>query len=142
MVRDVPTGIRIISILYYFGAGIFALGFLFLVVIGITLVANPSLISSIKSLPPYMVESSLGIYVLLMGVLVGLIGILLFCIAKELCKGKVWAKILIIIFCGIGLVTGFLSVSQGNSSGFLNLVFSFVVGGYLLFYKGARSFFS
>jgi uncharacterized membrane protein len=140
---DVPTGVKIISILYYIGAGIFALSFLVLIVVGIALMVNPTLIDSIKDLPEYVMSSSTpGTYVLLMGVLVGLIGVLLFFIARGLCRGKLWSKILVIIFCVIGIVTGFLSVSKGNSSGFLNFLFSLVVGGYLLFHKEARSFFS
>lgn len=141
--KIIPVGVKILSILYYIGAGISALTALILIIIEILLMINLSFIDISKVLPDFFIfTSNLGLGILVMGVFVAAIAVLEFFIGRGLSGRKLWAKILVIVFSVIGFVTGLISLTQGDLSGIINLVFSGVVGSYLIFNREAKSFFS
>ena len=140
---DVPLGIKIISIIYYIGAGIFALTALGFIVIGIVSMLNTELITSTGGFPDFIKNSpNIGLAILITGFLIALLAILCFFVAIGVNRGRRWARILIIIFVAIGILSGFVALFSGEAKGILNLIFSGIVGGYLLFNKEAKEFFS
>jgi len=142
--RNVPIGVKIISILYYVAAGIFALTSLtFIILAIIALAINPDLGGSLQELPSFVISSSnLGIIILVAGLFIGFFAVLSFFIGKHLSKAKWWAKILVIIFAFINLIAGVIYLVGGNLFGIINLIFSVLIGGYLLFSNQAKSFFA
>jgi hypothetical protein len=142
--KNVPLGIKIISLLYYVAAAIFALTSLtFIVLAIIALASNADLVSSLQTLPYFTTScSNVGVTILVTGIFIALFAVLEFFIGKGLPRAKLWTKILVIIFSGVSLVAGVVSLVSGNLSGIINLVFSALVGGYLLFSKEAKLFFT
>ena len=142
-IKNVPLGVKIISILYYIGAAIFVFAGLLLIVFGVLFLINSSLIISTESLPEFISSASnVSFAILLMGIIICLVAILEFFIARGLFKGKLWTKVLVVVFSIVGVITGLLSVFSRNFSGIINILFSGLVGGYLLFGTSSKLFFS
>ena len=135
--KKVPTLVKIISVLYYIGA-------VFIVIFGILLIAGAGFISSLLSgfNIPVLGAIGSGLFIVA-GVVMLLLGILEFFIARGLWKGRNWARIFVIIFSIIGIlwaVFGFIQGSFMNSA--ISLVLSGLIGGYLLFSHGVKEAFS
>jgi len=132
--KSVPTGVKVIAVLYYLGAVFeILLGLLFLVGAGIIGFASKEI-----SLPEVF---GVGFF-LIFGIIIFGFGILSFFIGKGLLKAKSWARIVVIAFAGIGIFTSVISMIQGDiiSSIFI-LVIELVIGGYLLFNSDVKEAF-
>lgn len=130
-----PTGVKIISILYYIGMGIAVL----LGVLLIALIFSP--MGLLGDTIPGMAGFMTGMLVF-MGVLFLAFGVLNFFIARGLWKGQGWSRIIVIIFSALGLLGGIGALAMGDFvQGPTNIVISGLIGGYLLFSSKAKEFF-
>ncbi|MBU0893860.1 MAG: hypothetical protein KKF48_04025 [Nanoarchaeota archaeon] len=147
--KQAPVGVKILSILYYVGAGIFVVAGLFLIFFGIVALASPGFVAAPESIPfpegfPDVVGSFplfIGLASLVLGIFFILMAVLEFFIARGLWKGQNWARILVLIFTALGIILAISSIVKGNFINFLNLIISGFIGWYLLYVSKVKKFF-
>jgi hypothetical protein len=133
--KEIPTGVKIISVLYYIGAVLFAL-------LGILFIVGAGMINTIASEIPLIAELGAGLFVVA-GIIMIALGVLAFFIGKGLWKAKSWARILVIILSCLGVLSTLISMIQGDiSSNIFNLLLNGVIGGYLWFNNSVKKAFA
>jgi len=133
--QPVPTGVKVIAVLYYIGA---VLGVIF----GLLLLVGAGMTSTIANQIPLLGTLGAGLFVVGGIIMIGL-GILGFFVGRGLWQARPWARIVAIIFAALGTLTAIISMIQGNISGnILNLVIQLVIGGYLLFSNNVKQAFA
>ena len=133
--QSVPTGVKVISVLYYIGA---VLGVIF----GLLFFVGAGTMGAIAEQIPLL--GALGASIFIVGgiIMVGL-GVLGFFVGRGLWKAKPWARIVAIIVACVGILMAIISMIQGNiASNIFSLVINLVIGGYLLFASSAREAFA
>lgn len=132
--KEMPTGVKIISVLYYIAAGFAAIGALVLMIVGSSFMPNIS-----GTLP----IESFGVGVaIFFGIFLLAVAALDFFIARGLWNGKSWSRIMVLIFGFIGLVGSFISLAQADFSVILGLLIQGTIVGYLLFSKEVKEAFN
>ena len=128
----VPTGVKIISVLYYIGAVIELLLALALFIGAGAIASKIPLLGALGS----------GLFIAIGVVLLGF-AVLSFFVGRGLWKVQKWSRIVAIIFAVLGLLLAVLGMVQGQiASNVLGLVISLAVGGYLLFSSDVKSAFA
>lgn len=135
MTKEIPVGVKVISILYYVTAALAVLG-------AILLFVGSAFISSLFQNIPILsiigaVGSGLFIFI---GIVALIYGALDFFIGRGLWNTKSWARILVIIFSCIGVLMGLVSIASGFFA-IVQLAISGVIGGYLIFSKEVKKAF-
>ena len=138
-VRDVPTGVQIISVLTYISAVVLILlALLFFIGAGLSdevLKLGGEELSSINS-------GLLAGIAAFIGVLFFIIGVLLLFVGRGLWKRRAWARIVAIILAIFGVLNYLLVLFQGAIlGGIFWLIVYGVIGGYLLFNKDVQAAF-
>jgi hypothetical protein len=139
--KDIPVGIKVISILFYVGAVLcFFMGFAMIIsskAMAISMVASHPGVG-LESIPQGMLVT----LIVIIGILALGAGIFSFFIGKGIWKLKRWARITAIVLSIIGLISVIISMVMNFK--FTNLI-SFVIdgfiGGYLLFSREAKAAF-
>jgi len=142
--KNPPFGVKFISILTYIGSGLIFLIAIFFLILGITIFSSPTSM-------PLPSEIDLGIFgslseftgtfsIFITFILI-LFSILVFFIARYLWKGRVWARILVIVFSILGVLSSLISLFQGDFSSLWGLIINFLIAWYLLFNLKAKKFF-
>ncbi len=121
-VKDIPTGVKIFSILYYISGVLLILG-------AILSFFGGSIISSILGLNQGVVAITTLVFVFI-GIFFILMAVLSFFIARGLRKGQDWARILIIVFSALGILSSIVSLFGGNWAS----LFGILVDGFVLWY--------
>lgn len=135
--KQVPAGIKLISILYYIVAVI-------LIIMGLILTFAVKLTNS---LPGTFYANFLGIelskgLLTFVGILMIGLGIFGFFVAKNLSKAKPWARTTAIIFSVLGILWAIIFVIKGKVTGnILSLILNLLIGWYLLFSKSVKEAF-
>ena len=129
--QPVPTGVKIISVLYYIGAVIELL-------LGIALIffagALKTKIQFLAFLGPFLIVGGI--------IFIGL-AVLSFFVGRGLWKGQKWSRIVAIVFAVIGVLLTVLGMVQGQiASNIVSLLVSGGIGGYLLFSSDVKTAFS
>ena len=125
---NIPTGVKIISVLHYIGAVLFLIG-------GFVAFAGGAFLNSV--LPAFI-----GGLVAFAGVIFIVLAVLYFFMGMGLWKGQNWARIVAIIFAVLGVISGLLSVFSGNYGSIVSLVIAAVIGYYLWFNKEVKAAFA
>src|SRR3989338_6323527 len=121
-VSTIPTGIKVISVLYYIGA-------VFELIIAVLLFVGSG---ALKTKVPLL--AVLGPFLIVGGIILLGLAVLSFFVGKGLWKGKRWARIAAIIIAVLGVLLALVGMLQGQiASNILSLVISAAMGGYLLF---------
>ncbi|MEK6885581.1 MAG: hypothetical protein AABX17_01290 [Nanoarchaeota archaeon] len=130
IVKSIPVGVKVLSILAYIGAAFAAL-------IGVMMIAGSGFFSSLLSaIPGYAEIATWGaIAFILMGLMIIACGVLDYFIGRGLWNGRNWARILLLVFAVLGILGSLTSFSL------INLVISAVVIWYLGFNKEAIAYF-
>jgi len=137
MASQVPTGVKVISVLYYIGAALgLILGILFLVGAGVV----SEYLDQIASAGTFAAASQ-GIFIGL-GIFVIAFAVLGFFIARGLWKAQKWARIVAIILAIISILFAILALVQGQLSSIVELIIHGVIGGYLLFSTKVKAAFA
>ena len=135
--KDMPIGVKIISILNYCIAVIMLLAAIALLFIGSTVLTVLSLEESLG------IEGTVGFSILVILSLFFLFfAVIGFFIGRGLWKGQNWARIVVITFSILGVISGIISLIAGEFDSILGLGVDLVVGGYLLFNSKVKSAFS
>ena len=128
--EGVPTGIKIISVLYYIGA-VFELISAVLLFVGS---------GALKSKVPFL--AFLGPFLIVGGVILLGLAVLSFFVGRGLWKGQKWSRIVAIIFAALGALLSIVGMIQGQiASNIVGLVISAGIGAYLLFSSSVKSAF-
>jgi len=135
--KEMPTGVKVISVLYYIGA---AFSFLF----GLLLIVGGVFIGAIlgETLASLSALGS-GLFIVLGIALLG-VGVLDIFIGRGLWKGQNWTRIAAIVFAILGVFGGINSLISGLTNfqtigafsifvAFVQLAVSLLIGGYLAF---------
>lgn len=129
-VKEIPTGVKILSILSYIGA-------VFTLLAGLAMIF---VADSILNLIPSGVLSSIGItltgsIMVFAGIVCILFGLLDYFVGRGLWNGKNWARILVLVFSVLSVVSSIVPFDLG----------SLVIGGVIIWYLGfnenAKSYF-
>ena len=128
--KKIPTGVKSLSILYYIGAVLGAImGIISMFTIG-----------TIILLVPFLAGFGFFLVILIFG-----ISILSFFTARGLWKGQNWAKIITIVFAGLGIVTSLITIFTVGiialTGSIINIIIGGLIAGYLLFNKEVKKFF-
>jgi len=127
----VPTGAKVISVVYYLFAVAFLVG-------GIGVFIGSSILSQVlESLGPFAAVAGT-----VAGTVLILLSILHFFIARGLWTGANWARIVAIIFAAIGVASSLSSIITGNFGSIVTLAIHLIVGGYLLLNKRVKATFN
>lgn len=125
--KEVPTGVKIISVVYYIGAALALLG-------GLLFLTGSAIIDA-GILGPAIFGFA-GVF------LIGL-GVLDFFIARGLWKAQRWSWLAAIIISGLGLLSSVLAIAGGAvTSNIVGAAFHALIGGYLIWNKEAKSAFN
>ena len=128
---DVPTGVKVISVLYYIGA-------VFEVIIGILFFVGAG---ALKAKIPFL--AVLGPFLIVGGIILIGLAVLSFFVGRGLWKAQKWARIVAIIFAVLGVLFAVLGMVQGQVAGnILGLVISGAIGGYLWFSSSVKAAFA
>lgn len=146
--KNIPLGVKILSILCYIDAALALLFGVFLFVVGL---AAPALISSIKDqiisqgqLTAQQVELIASLSAPLLVIISFLIiafAILDYYIARGLWRGRNWARIVVLVFMVLGFISSLFSLLTGNFGRIISLVIYGLVGWYLGFDKNVKRYF-
>lgn len=115
----VPTGAKVISVLYYIGA---VLG----IILGLLFLLGAGALESIAEQIPLLAVLGAGLFVL-GGIILIALGILGFFIGRGLWKGRNWVRVVAIILACLGFITAIFSFD------ILGIIIHGIIGGYLLF---------
>jgi hypothetical protein len=114
---EVPTGVKVIAVLYYIGAVLTILG-------GIMMFIGSGFLATIV---PF-----LSGFAIAGGVLMLALGVLGFFIGRGLWNGRNWARIVALIFAVIGLVGAIMGMVGGAiGSNIFGLIINGLIGWYL-----------
>ena len=128
---EVPTGVKVISVLYYIGA-------VFEVIFGILLFVGSG---TLKTKVPIL--AFLGPFLIVGGIILIGLAVLSFFVGRGLWKAQKWSRIVAIVFSVIGVLFAVLGIAQGQiASNVIGLVISAAIGGYLLFSSGVKAAFA
>ena len=129
--QPVPTGVKIISVLYYIGAVVELL-------LGIALFFGAG---ALKAKIPFL--AFLGPFLVIGGIVLVGFAVLSFFVGMGLWKGRKWSRIVAIVFAVLGVLLAVVGMVQGQiASNIVSLAISAAVGGYLLFSSDVKSAFS
>ena len=126
--KSVPTGVKVISVLYYIGA---VLGILF----GLLLLVGAGLISgALLSSVAWLGVLGAGLFIVV-GLLLLALGVFGIFIGRGLWKARPWARVVAIIFACLGVLMAVIIIVLGGGivSNLFNLIIQGIIGGYLLF---------
>ena len=128
---QVPTGVKVISVLYYIGA-------VFELIFGILLFVGSG---TLKSKIPFL--AFLGPFLIIGGIVLVGLAVLSFFVGRGLWKGQKWSRIVAIVFAVLGVLLAIVGMVQGQiASNIIGLVISAAAGGYLLFSSDVKAAFS
>ncbi len=135
MAKKIPLGVKIISILYYILA-------VALVILGIGLLLGAGFISSLVSEIPVIQTLGAGLFVFA-GIILILLSVLIFLLARGLWKGKSWARIVVIVLSAVGAFQSLMGIMQGDiANSVFNLAVNLIIFFYFLLNKNVRKAFS
>jgi len=134
MAKEIPIGVKIISIVYYVAAGL-------ALIMAIMLFTGAAYVNSILgSIPLINILGILGSGLFVFGGIASLLsGVLSFFIGRGLWKLKNWARIFVIIFACIGVLIGIFSLFSWGA--IVMLAVNGAIGGYLIFSKEVKEAF-
>ena len=128
---QVPTGVKVISVLYYIGA-------VFELIFGILLFVGSG---TLKTKVPFL--AFLGPFLIIGGIVLVGLAVLSFFVGRGLWKGQKWSRIVAIVFAVLGVLLAIVGMVQGSiASNIVGLVVSAAIGGYLLFSSDVKAAFS
>lgn len=132
---DVPTGVKVISVLYYIGAA-------FSMILAVIVSLGAQIILGLLNLGGKPVGTFGTVLSIMIGLFFLLIAVLNFFIGRGLWKGKNWSRIVAIIFAIIGLIGSiWLLFLQGEWNGIIWLVMNGLIGAYLIFSRKVKEAF-
>ncbi len=132
--KELPTGVKVISILYYIGAALGA-------IVGIMLFIGAGSLEILAQQNPALANFGPG-FAVVMGIIFLALAVLGFFVGRGLWTVQHWARITSIILAVLGVVFAVISLIAGDFISIISLAVHAVIGGYLLFNPQVKSVFS
>ena len=132
--KEIPLGVKIISILYYIGA-------VLLIIFGILFLVGSGQIASKASELPLLGAISSSLFVIA-GIAMIVIGILIFLLARGLWKLRPWARIVTIVLMCLAILSAIVSLIQGSPVSWSSTIVNAIIAGYLIFSKNVKTAFT
>lgn len=132
--KSIPTGVKIISVLHYIGAGVMG-------IIGLMFILGGGMFESLLAENPELASLSAGLFVFF-GILFICFGVLAFFIGRGLWKLQNWARITAIVFSCIGAISSIISLVMGDFGSIVSLAIQVIIGSYLWFNKDVKKAFA
>jgi hypothetical protein len=142
-----PMGVKIISVFTYVLSALLVIMSIFLFGAG-ALLNQTDAQQLIKmfvedSTASTTVASDITLGIFIGGVIFLIFGVFMYYVARSLWKGKNWARIILVIFFGLGFVGALSDILMGSVWMSLpDLIIDGIIAGYLLFNDKVRSAFS
>ena len=131
---NVPTGVKIISVLHYICAVI-------LLLLGIlSIIASAYVGSLLGAFTAGLGFLGTGLFIILGIIMIGF-AVLSFFIGRGLWKAQPWARIVAIILTILGVLSAILNITKGEWGSIVSLVINGLIGGYLLFSQKVKDAF-
>jgi len=133
--KEVPTGVKVLSIIYYIAAALSLIA-----AIGLFVGAGfaGGILSSLGI--PLLAALGSGLFVAA-GIFILIFAILDFFIGRGLWKAQGWARVLAIIFSALGALMGLMGLFSGSVSSIVGLIIHILVLWYLIFSKEVKNAF-
>lgn len=131
--KQIPTWVKVISVLYYIGAVVSVL-------LGIVMLVGGGFMGSMLESMPFAALFG-GLFAVL-GIIMIALAVLAFFIGRGLWKGQKWARIIAIIFAILGVISSLISLIGGDWSQIIGLIINGLIGYYLLFVKSVKEAFA
>ncbi len=126
--KEVPGGVKVISVLYYIGAVIAVIG-------AIMAIAGGTLVSGFVGLDGLGLGMFLAVIMLAFAVLGFFIG-------RGLWKAQNWARVVAIIFAILGALGAISAIVAGGYTSIISLAINGLIGGYLLLSEDVKKAFA
>jgi len=132
--KQVPVGVKIISVIYYIGS-------VFGIIFGILFLVGAKAIGELEI--PVVGFLGAGLFIV-GGIILIIFSIIGFFVGRGLWKGQNWARIVAIIFSILGILFIVIGMAQGQSQtgNIVSLIVDVVIAGYLIFSKKVKLAFS
>ncbi len=129
--KNIPTPVKVISILTYIGSGLNLL-FSLVLILGSSFIAG--LIANMTPNDPVVdLIGTIGVGVLIgFGILILLIAILEFFVAKGIWEGKNWARIVLLVIASIAVFFSVMRLIVGDFSTIIGIL----IYGFIIYYLG------
>jgi hypothetical protein len=134
MAGNVPVGVKIIAVLYYIAAVVLLLAGILAIVGSATFGAYFASLGSLMAL--------FGGLMIVLGIIFIAFAVLCFFIGRGLWKAQKWARILVIIFAILGILSAILNIIKGQWGSIVGLIIDVIIGAYLLFGKSVKEAFA
>lgn len=138
MTKELPAGVKAVAILYYIFSVLLLIGGI-LSFFAARALSNPNSVLLAGSQIPGL-SASAGSFIT-GGILMIVLSVFIFFVARGLQKRMRWARIAAIVLSCLGVLTGLFSILQGKVTTILSIAFHAAIGSYLLFSTQAKSAF-
>lgn len=133
MGKEMPLGVKVISVLYYVGCAVS-------VVIGLMLIIGSSAVDTLAQQNPALATFSSG-FAIVGGFVFLAVAVLGFFIGRGLWKGQSWSRITTIILSAIGVLFAIVAIVGGDFTSIISLAINSIIGSYLLFSSDVKAAF-
>jgi|FLOH01.1.fsa_nt_gi hypothetical protein len=131
MAKEMPVGVKVISVLYWIAAVLSILG-------GLALILGGGAMASM--IPTFGIIG--GALFVVLGIIVLIVGIVEIFVALGLWKGQKWARIVAIIFAILAFIGAIMSIVGGSyAGGIIKLIIHGLIGAYLIVAKEVKDAF-
>jgi hypothetical protein len=142
MNKTTPLPVKILAVLGYIFAALGVIGGILFLVQGIFSVGIVSgIVESFGAGGTGLFQSVFGGLVVVFGLIAIAISFVEFLVAKGLWNGKNWARVLVVIVCTLGTLSGLVSILSGEN-GYVSFIIYAGIGSYLMFNKAVKQGFS
>ena len=132
---EVPTGVKIIAILQYICAG-------FLVLFGLLFLVGSNYLAGVLSkVAPFLATLGATFFIVI-AIICLAFAALAFFVGRGLWKAQNWARILVIIFSALGVLSGLVSIIKGDFGSIVSLAINGLIGWYLYFNADVKKAFA
>jgi len=132
--KQIPVGVKIISVLYYIGAVVMLL-------LGITMIFGAGFMGSLANQIPFMAILGTGFFIIGAIIIIAFAVLSLF-VARGLWKGQKWARIVAIIFAVLGVIGAIINIVSGDFGSIIKLIINGLIGYYLWFVNSVKTAFA
>jgi phosphoglycerol transferase MdoB-like AlkP superfamily enzyme len=146
--KTMPLGVKAISILAYIGAVMFVLISIILLSVGIWVSSSDNAAKLVQEaassleITTVVTATDFGVAAIALAVVGILTAVIYFFVGKGLWQGARWARIVVIIYAVIQIVSNIGTAIRGSiTSGLIGVIVYGIIGWYLMFSKEAKQAF-
>lgn len=147
--KNVPLGIKVISIVGFIFAALFILTGVFCFILGIIYTINPGSINLKELFPEQFInqlKDNFSANMIMLSIIFAIIAVIIYWICREILNRKNWARIFIIVFCILNIFSDISNLIAKKEALSSYIVITFIINALIIFYlltaKEVKKFFS